>query len=327
MAGTLTVVKSPLHIRQHNALTTARYEYSELQLDFLFFLISKLRATKDNVSYTLSISELSALTGKRYNYKYLQEATAAMGSRLFEIKTEGSYKQLWMFQSVDYLHGQGIIEVKLSEDILPFLFDLKNNFTSYELQAALKLTSKYAKRIYPLCSQWKDRGATPLQTLRDFKHMLGLITKGKEEYPTFGPFKTFVLNTAIKQINENTDIEIELVTEKLGRAVHQIGFKVSVKPYALQIQFSNDHLPAILAPDGINHEQYDNAERILDEVRIVDEKLRHQILSSSKLVRAVLKFSYDLRTGKIVKPKNAGGYLLTALGLAPRATKSAAKSS
>jgi len=34
---------STLEIRQDNAITTARYDYSACQLDILFYLLSKLR--------------------------------------------------------------------------------------------------------------------------------------------------------------------------------------------------------------------------------------------------------------------------------------------
>ncbi|WP_257873740.1 replication initiation protein [Hymenobacter sp. J193] len=53
-----------LEIRQHNALTNARYEYTELQLDLFFFLVSKLRKDQKSDTYELNIKELSALTGK-----------------------------------------------------------------------------------------------------------------------------------------------------------------------------------------------------------------------------------------------------------------------
>ena len=117
----------------------------------------------------LNIKDLSLLTGKKYNAAYLHKATSDMGSRVFEVQTETRYRQLWMFQRVDYLLGQGIIEIKLTEDITPYLFDLKENFTSYELASALRLTSKYAKRIYQYCSQWKDQGETKKYDIQDFK--------------------------------------------------------------------------------------------------------------------------------------------------------------
>ena len=157
-----------LEIRQHNALTNARYDYSELQLDLLFFIVSRLRKDQKTSLYELPIKELALLTGKQYHLPYLRQATEGMGSRMFEVETPERVKQLWMFQRVEYLKGQGIIEIKLTEDILPYLFDLKDNFTSYTLAAALRLNSKYAKRIYQLCSQWKDLGETKKYDLQDF---------------------------------------------------------------------------------------------------------------------------------------------------------------
>ena len=73
-----------LEIRQHNALTSARYDYTELQQDLMFFIISKLRPDNKD-SYSLSIMELSKLTGKKYNAAYLHKATADMGSRVLEV--------------------------------------------------------------------------------------------------------------------------------------------------------------------------------------------------------------------------------------------------
>ena len=313
---------APSQIRQHNVLTTARYNYTELQMDIMIFLISKLRQTKDNLVYTLPLQELSRLTGKEYNYSYLKDSTADMGSRVFEVKTDNTYDQIWMFQKISYLDGKGVIQVTLSNDILPYLFDLKNNFTSYEIEASLKLSSKYAKRIYQICSQWKDRGATPTYDLLDLKKMLGLIdAKGNEEYPAFGNFKTRVLNPAIEQINSRTDLSVKLIVEKNGRAYSAVGFLVKKTSYALSIQFPNTNLP-LPAPKGIGHDQFDNAERILDEVGINDPKLRNQILTSADMVKLVLKFSYEVRTGKIKATTNAGGLLLVRLGLrAPAKSK------
>lgn len=42
------------------------------------------------------------------------------------------------------------------------------------LYSALKLSSKYAKRIYQLSSQWRDIGETKAYDLEEFKIMLKL---------------------------------------------------------------------------------------------------------------------------------------------------------
>lgn len=313
-----------IEIRQHNALTNARYEYTELQLDLLFFLLSKLRKDQQDSVYELNIKDLSLLTGKKYNAAYLHKATSDMGSRVFEVQTETRYRQLWMFQRVDYLLGQGIIEIKLTEDITPYLFDLKENFTSYELASALRLTSKYAKRIYQYCSQWKDQGETKKYDIQDFKQMLGLLDdKGKDKAVRMSDFRESVLDVAVKQINEHTELHISYKLEKRVRTFKNIVFTVKTQALAETIPF--DLIATAQPLPGVQQSHFDNAARILDELRITDAKHRQTILSSAAHVAEVNRYNHDLKTSKIKATRNPGGLLLVRLGLvAAKTTKPAA---
>jgi plasmid replication initiation protein len=302
-----------LEVRQHNALTNARYDYTELQQDLLFFIISKLNPD-NREGYSLSITELSKLTGKKYNAAYLHKATADMGSRVLEVLTEKSYEQIWMFQRVKYHLGQGIIEFDFTKHILPYLFDLKNNFTSFELAAALRLTSKYAKRIYPLCSQWKDLGETKKYDLQDLKKMLGLLDdKGNERMKQLIDLRTNVLDVAMKQINEHTELHVSYKLEKVGRSFKNIVFTVKSQALAEPIPF--DLVATAQVVPGIQQSHYDNAARILDELRITDAKHRHTILTSAAHVTEVNRYNHDLKTGKVKAARNPGGLLLVRLGL------------
>ena len=302
-----------LEVRQHNALTNARYDYTELQQDLLFFIISKLKPD-NREGYALSIMELSKLTGKKYNAAYLHKATADMGSRVLEVLTEKSYEQIWMFQRVKYHLGQGIIEFDFTKHILPYLFDLKNNFTSFELAAALRLTSKYAKRIYPLCSQWKDLGETKKYDLQDLKKMLGLLDdKGNEKMKQLIDLRTNVLDVAMKQINEHTELHVSYKLEKVGRSFKNIIFTVKSQALADPIPFD---LVATAEPlPGVQQSHFDNAARILDELRITDAKHRATILASAAHVAEVNRYNHDLKTGKVKATRNPGGLLLVRLGL------------
>jgi len=312
-----------LEIRQHNALTNARYEYTELQLDLFFFIISKLRKGDKDTVYKLDIMELSGLTGKRYNGAYLHKATADMGSRMLEVEDDTEYRQLWMFQQIRYLKGQGIIEFDLTRHVLPYLFELKNNFTSYELAAALRLTSKYAKRIYQFCSQWKDLGETKKYDLQDFKKMLGLLDeKGNEKMKQIKDFRESVLDIAVKQINEHTELHISYKLEKRGKAFKNVIF--TVKPQALAETIPFDLVATAQPLPGVQQSHYDNAARILDELRITDSKHRHTILASAAHVAEVNRYNHDLKTGKVKASRNPGGLLLVKLGLVePKAPKTA----
>lgn len=57
-------MKPSLEVRQHNALTTARYEYSETQMDIFFYLLSRLRKDQAAGVYEISVPAMSELTGK-----------------------------------------------------------------------------------------------------------------------------------------------------------------------------------------------------------------------------------------------------------------------
>jgi len=302
-----------LEVRQHNALTNARYDYTELQQDLLFFIISKLNPD-NREGYSLSIMELSKLTGKKYNAAYLHKATADMGSRVLEVLTEKSYEQIWMFQRVKYHLGQGIIEFDFTKHILPYLFDLKNNFTSFELAAALRLTSKYAKRIYPLCSQWKDLGETKKYDLQDLKKMLGLLDdKGNERMKQLIDLRTNVLDVAMKQINEHTELHVSYKLEKVGRSFKNIVFTVKSQALAEPLPF--DLVATAQDVPGVQQSHLDNAARILDELRITDAKHRRTILASAAHVAEVNRYNHDLKTGKVKASRNPGGLLLVRLGL------------
>ncbi len=305
-----------LEIRHHNALTNARYEYTELQLDIFFFLISKLRKDQQSAVYELNIKELSALTGKQYHLPYLRKATEDMGSRMFEVDTPERHMQLWMFRSVEYIKGTRIIEVALSDKILPYLFHLKNNFTSYGLASALRLSSKYAKRIYPICSQWKDLGETKKYDIQEFKIMLGLLDdKGNDKASRISDLRSKVLDIAVKQINEHTELNISYELEKRGKTFKNITFKV--RPQALAETIPFDLVATAQPLPGVQQSHYDNAARVLDELRITDAKHRHTILASAAHVAEVNRYNHDLKTGKIKASRNPGGLLLVKLGLVP----------
>ena len=303
----------PLEVRHHNAITTARYEYSELQMDLFFYLLSKLRKDDTSGVYDIVVKELGEITGKKYAYNYLRKATEGMGSRMFEVLTENSYNQIWMFQHIKYMTGEGRIEVKLSESIRPYLFDLKDNFTSFELLSALRLTSKHAKRIYTLCSRWKDLGETKKFSLLDFKKMLGLVdAKGKEEYEEITMFKKKVLDVAVKQINEHTDLSISYSLEKQGRAFKNVVF--AVKQQALDVAALPDLGNSPLQLGGPTH-LVESAGRLLAQLSITTPALVDQILASPTHVAACNKFAYEIKTGKHNKTNSLSGLLLTILGI------------
>jgi plasmid replication initiation protein len=293
-----------------------------MQLDIFLYLLSSLRKDQPDGVYEISVGEMSKLTGKKYNYQQLRLATEGMGSRMFEIPNETDkkgrqvWRQMWMFDRVDYVHGTGIIEIEFTRTIQPYLFDLKANFTSFQLYSALRLGSKHAKRIYTLCSQWKDKEQSPEYVIEEFKRMIGLINdKGDMEYAEITMFKKFVLDIAVKQINEHTDLEIGYTLRKRGRSFQNITFTIKAQPLAAVLPVKSESSKAGAVPMGVSDAQYQNARLLLEKWNIKRSDVVNQIMNSAQLVQEVNKFAYELQTGKIKVEKNVAGYLLTRLGL------------
>lgn len=245
-------------IYQHNMITSGRYDYSACMLDILFMILSGLE--KGRKSYTIQTKDIELITGRKWNYKQLRDSTEIIGSRMFEIETPDSYEQIWLFSSIKYLKGTGSFTVTLSDTSLPLLFDLKNNFTAMQLKSVLNCTSKYAKRIYALACQWRVVGQKRFE-ISEFKKILGLIDKkGKEQFTEMPAFRKKVLDIAMFQINEYTDIKLEYELLKRGRSFYWIAFKINPQtPKQLEIDFGKSigqqKLQALIMSYGLNLEQ------------------------------------------------------------------------
>src|SRR5690606_38112835 len=195
--------------KQHNAITSGRYDFTSCQLDILFMILSSLE--EDKLTYTIRAKDIELLTGREWNYQQLRKSTEDIGSRMFEIETDEYYEQIWLFQKVKYLKGYGAFEVMISEPAKPLFFELKNNFTHFQLKSVLGCTSSYAKRLYMLACQWRTVGKFPRPIpIIELKKMLGLVDKkGNEQYERISQFQERVLDIAKKQINEETDISFD----------------------------------------------------------------------------------------------------------------------
>ena len=79
-------------------------------------------------------------------------------------------------------------------------------------------------RLYELLIQWKTAGKTPVFELSLFRGQMGL---DDGEYRDMSNFKKRVLDLAVNEINEKTDLTVSYTQEKKGRLIH--GFKFTVK--------------------------------------------------------------------------------------------------
>lgn len=299
---------------QSNDLTVARYQFSACEMDIFFCVLAKLKKTDtESTMYNISIQEIQTLTGREYNYQQFKKATYNMQSRVYEIESKDDkgikrILQVSLVSSAEYIDGQGMVEIELSQKLRPYLFDLKNNFTCFSLKSSLLLTSKYAKRFYQLASQWQDIGVKRYEI--DFlKYILMLKDpegKKEEQFKKISAFREYVLEPAKKQINEHTNLTIDYELIKEGRAYKKIDIYINAKKAEqLEIDFSSE--------EEYNDEKDIRAARILDELNIKDKSLRRAIIKNHK--EDLFKWNYDRKLGNIEIKKSASGMLLRHLGL------------
>jgi hypothetical protein len=286
-----------------------------MQLNLLYFLFSRLRSTPTDLVYQLVLADFSTLTCKRYNYAHVRQEALAMQSGELQVRVKGNPVSISLFENITCLDGKGIIELTLSVESVPLLFNLHNRFTSVNLRAAFMLAGKYSKRVYALCEQWRDKGETPFYTVEHFKWMLALTDSTAEQrqqkYTKYGHLNARVLTAAIKEINAHTDLLIGLEVVKSGLPVTKIRFAISEKVLVTRPATVTS---ATTLPPNITQAQLALASERLTDFGIVRTDYREKILNSDELIHITLKFSFDIKLG-IIKAHRPGGLLLTMLGL------------
>lgn len=167
-------------------------------------------------------------TTRQNAYVRMKEAEETLFNRRFTfLDSEGkTVKSRWI-QRVRYLDDEGAIELAFTLDVVKGITRLdgaEEFFTQYLLSQTSNLNSVYSVRLYELLIQWKTAGKTPVFELSLFRGQMGLKDG---EYKAMNDFKKRVLDLAVNEINEKTDLTVSYTQEKKGRLIH--GFKFTVK--------------------------------------------------------------------------------------------------
>jgi len=177
-----------------------------------------------HAAYEALKNAANSLFERKFSYKGIHEAT----------QKEKVIKSRWV-SKIAYVDTAGILELVFAPDVIPLITQLERSFTSYELKQISSLSSKYAIRLYELLIQWRSVGKTPLFPIDDFRFKLGL---NSDEYQIMGNFKKKVLDLALTQINEKTDIVATYEQHKSGRTITGFSFSFSSKNKKLNEKLS-----------------------------------------------------------------------------------------
>jgi plasmid replication initiation protein len=225
-------------IVKDNSLMQASYTLDMVEQRLILLAIAKARETGHGITEN-SLLEVHANSyintfhvEKHTAYTVLKDASKSLFDRYVTYhdvnpKTgkDRSFHCRWV-DKIGYEPNSGIVFLRFTQDIVPLITRLEENFTKYELQQVARLTSAYAIRLYELLIQWRSAGKTPIFDLQIFRQQLGVEVN---QYKTMSNFKTYVLDFALKQVNEWTDITAQYEQHKTGRIISGFSFKFRQK--------------------------------------------------------------------------------------------------
>ena len=168
-------------------------------------------------------------TTRQNGYIRMKEAEETLFNRRFSFidDSDGKVVKSRWIQRVKYLDDEGAIELAFTMDVVKAITRLdgaEEFFTKYLLNQTANLSSVYSVRLYELLVQWKTAVKTPTFALTTFRQQLGLANN---EYKAMCNFKARVLDLAVNEINEKTDLTVSYTQEKRGRTIS--GFKFTVR--------------------------------------------------------------------------------------------------
>ena len=167
-------------------------------------------------------------TTRQNAYILMKQSEETLFNRRFTYfdREKKPIKSRWL-QDVRYLDDEGAIEVcftRLVVECITRLDGAEQFFTQYMLSQTANLSSVYSVRLYELLIQWKNAVKTPVFELSLFRGQMGL---NDDEYKAMCDFKKRVLDLAVNEINEKTDLTVSYTQEKRGRTIS--GFKFTVR--------------------------------------------------------------------------------------------------
>ena len=199
-------------------------------------------------------------TTRQNGYLMMKDAEETLFNRRFSFldDDERTVKSRWISQ-VRYLDDEGAIEVVFTPAVVKGITRIdgaEEFFTKYLLEQTARMDSNYSIRLYELLVQWKKAGKTPLFELEQFRGQMGL---GINEYKRMCDFKRRVLDLAVEEINEKSDLKVSYEQEKKGRRITGFKFKIITKSKPEQPQkrtVSRDAYTAdMFTIDGLSDKQ------------------------------------------------------------------------
>lgn len=236
---------------EHNSLITSIAKMDKTPLKIFELAVSCINTEeppKDNTVY-LSKADLFAFFKVSDNDKHsrFKQAVRAMQKEAyFEIKEEAGkgfkFKSIVPIPYVEWTDYHDEVKIEFHREIMPYLINLKKNFTQHALSEISELNSKYSIILYRWLSMnynqyehYSVKGGRRAEQVESYRNPsisvkeLRIMTDTVNEYQRFTNFTKKILDIPLKEINDNTTFKVSYDKVKKGRSIDSIVFHIEKK--------------------------------------------------------------------------------------------------
>ena len=236
---------------EHNALiqSVAKMQKTALKMfELAVSCIDTENLPKNNTVY-LSKEELFAFFEVGSNSKHTQfkEAIEIMQKQAyFKIKSNKKlgieYESIVPIPYVKWNDYNDEVTIQFSEHIMPYLINLKSEFTQYKISELQKLNSKYSIILYRWLSMnynqyehYSNKGGRRAEQVEAYQNPsitvkeLRAITDTVNEYKHISNFFKRIIEEPLEEINAHTSFNVSYEKVKKGRSIDSIVFHIEKK--------------------------------------------------------------------------------------------------
>lgn len=214
-------------VYQSNRLVESSYTLTVNEKRLVLYAASLIDSRKEPPKdglVTVTAEGFAALFGMevRHAYGVLDEAVGRLYDRQIKRYEKGKEVESmrWIYHKL-YREGAGSVEIGFSPTVLPHLTLLNREFTGYQLKHVSNLSTFNSFRLYELMAQYKKFGEREFEVGR-----LRELLQMENKYPKIADFRKYVLEHSIKEVNQHTDLTLELEPQRKGRTITAFKFRI-----------------------------------------------------------------------------------------------------
>jgi len=261
------------------------------------------RDMKDNGIFKISVKELVSFFPYEYkNINHLKKSLKQLVETAIEFNVFEKDKKEWgVFSLLSEANIKDGICTYAYTNTLKELMKSKEMYTKVNILIQQEFTSKYSLFIYELCLDYHKVKQTPMMELENFRYFLGM----KDGlYSQFKEFNKFVLKPAVKEINQKTELFVEIERGKTGRKISGIKFHISRNKKQPESTTQDSFLPI-----EENNYELGEKQKIFDKIKKscpgISENQIKKILSGHTIEKIEIALKYTKERAE----KNPAMYL------------------